>query len=249
MSLMLKRIVVLIAAIAALELLCRFGWIDRMTMIPPSEMVDALWAMLRSGSASDDIQYTLDNMLAAIGLSVTIGFVAGTAIHAVPRLRSVLDPLLASYYAVPIFVFYPLLIVLFGITNLPLIIIGAMFGVVAMIVNTLTGLDRVPRAFAKSARLFRLGRIQELYLVSLPSAGPHFITGLKFSIVYSVIGVIAGEFILSSRGIGYRIAFAYNNFDTRAMYALMLLLIGAVTIVTLTLHAWEKRLHRRWGRE
>jgi NitT/TauT family transport system permease protein len=61
--------------------------------------------------------------------------------------------------------------------------------------------------------------------------------------------VIAGEFILSSRGIGYRIAFAYNNFDTRAMYALMLLLIGAVTIVTLTLHAWEKRLHRRWGRE
>jgi NitT/TauT family transport system permease protein len=249
MSLMLKRIVVLIAAIAALELLCRFGWIDRMTMIPPSEMVDALWAMLRSGSASDDIQYTLDNMLAAIVLSVTIGFVAGTAIHAVPRLRSVLDPLLASYYAVPIFVFYPLLIVLFGITNLPLIIIGAMFGVVAMIVNTLTGLDRVPRAFAKSARLFRLGRIQELYLVSLPSAGPHFITGLKFSIVYSVIGVIAGEFILSSRGIGYRIAFAYNNFDTRAMYALMLLLIGAVTIVTLTLHAWEKRLHRRWGRE
>ena len=246
---MLKRIVVLIAAIAALELLCRFGWIDRMTMIPPSEMVDALWAMLRSGSASDDIQYTLDNMLAAIVLSVTIGFVAGTAIHAVPRLRSVLDPLLASYYAVPIFVFYPLLIVLFGITNLPLIIIGAMFGVVAMIVNTLTGLDRVPRAFAKSARLFRLGRIQELYLVSLPSAGPHFITGLKFSIVYSVIGVIAGEFILSSRGIGYRIAFAYNNFDTRAMYALMLLLIGAVTIVTLTLHAWEKRLHRRWGRE
>jgi NitT/TauT family transport system permease protein len=249
MSLMLKRIVVLIAAIAALELLCRFGWIDRMTMIPPSEMVDALWAMLRSGSASDDIQYTLDNMLAAIVLSVTIGFVAGTAIHAVPRLRSVLDPLLASYYAVPIFVFYPLLIVLFGITNLPLIIIGAMFGVVAMIVNTLTGLDRVPRAFAKSARLFRLGRIQELYLVSLPSAGPHFITGLKFSIVYSVIGVIAGEFILSSRGIGYRIAFAYNNFDTRAMYALMLLLIGAVTTVTLTLHAWEKRLHRRWGRE
>jgi NitT/TauT family transport system permease protein len=249
MSLMLKRIVVLIAAIAALEVLCRFGWIDRMTMIPPSEMVDALWAMLRSGSASDDIQYTLDNMLAAIVLSVTIGFVAGTAIHAVPRLRSVLDPLLASYYAVPIFVFYPLLIVLFGITNLPLIIIGAMFGVVAMIVNTLTGLDRVPRAFAKSARLFRLGRIQELYLVSLPSTGPHFITGLKFSIVYSVIGVIAGEFILSSRGIGYRIAFAYNNFDTRAMYALMLLLIGAVTIVTLTLHAWEKRLHRRWGRE
>jgi NitT/TauT family transport system permease protein len=249
MTLTVKRIGVLVAVIAALELLCRFGWITRITMIPPSEMVDELWTMLRAGSATDDIQYTLHNMLAAIALSVTIGFVAGTMIHAIPRLRSILDPLLASYYAVPIFVFYPLLIVLFGITNVPLIIIGAMFGVVAMIVNTLTGLDRVPRALAKSARLFRLGRIQELFLVSLPSAGPHFITGLKFSVVYSVIGVIAGEFILSSRGIGYRIAFAYNNFDTRAMYALLLLLLGAVTIVTLSLHSWEKRLHRRWGRE
>lgn len=218
-------------------------------MIPPTEMAEQLWRMLRSGSASDDIGYTLQNALAAILLSVTVGFVLGTAIHAVPRLRSILDPLLASYYAVPIFVFYPLLIVLFGINSVPLIIIGAMFGVVAMVVNTLTGLDRIPRALAKSARLFLLGRLQELFLVSLPSAGPHFITGVKFSIVYSVIGIIAGEFILSSRGIGYRIAFAYNNFDSRTMYALMLLLIAGVTVVTLALHAWEQRLHRRWGRE
>jgi NitT/TauT family transport system permease protein len=249
MKLVLKRLFVLVAAVAALEATCRLGWIERITIVPPSEMAERLWQLLQSGNAGDDIRYTLQNALAAILLSVTLGFVIGAIIHAIPRLRSILDPLLASYYAVPIFVFYPLLIVLFGVNSLPLIAIGAMFGIVAMIVNTLTGLDRIPRALTKSARLLRLGRLQELFLISLPSAGPHFITGLKFSIVYSVIGIIAGEFILSARGIGYRIAFAYNNFDGRTMYALMLLLIGAVTIVTLTLHAWEKRLHRRWGRE
>lgn len=249
MKLILKRLAILAVAVATLEILCRTGLIGRITMIPPSEMASRLWQILESGSAWGDIRYTLHNALIAVLLSVVLGFIAGVAIHSIARIRAILDPFLASYYAVPIFVFYPLLIVLFGITSVPLIVIGAMFGIVAMIVNTLTGLDRIPRAITKSARLFRLGRLQQLFLVSLPSAGPYFITGLKFSFVYSVIGIIAGEFILSARGIGFRIAFAYNNFDTATMYALLLLLICVVTIVTLCLHAWEKRLHRRWGHE
>jgi NitT/TauT family transport system permease protein len=249
MSLTARRLAVLLLAVGSLEASCRMGVIERLTMVAPSEMALRLWQLLASGSATDDILYTLGNALAAIGLSITVGFAAGAAIHALPRLRSILDPLLASYYAVPIFVFYPLLIVVFGINSIPLIIIGAMFGVVAMIVNTLNGLDRVPRALRKSARLFRLDPMQELFLVSLPAAGPHFITGIKFSIIYAVIAVIAGEFILSARGIGFRVAFAYNSFDGRTMYALLLLLLSTVTIVTLSLHSFEKRLHRRWGRE
>jgi NitT/TauT family transport system permease protein len=249
MSLTTRRIVVLVVAVGALEALCRTGVIGRLTIVPPSDMAVRLWQLLRSGAAADDILYTAGNALAAIALSITAGFVAGAVIHAIPRLRAILDPLLASYYAIPIFVFYPLLIVVFGINSIPLIIIGAMFGVVAMIVNTLTGLDRVPRALRKSARIFRLGRLQELFLVSLPAAGPHFITGIKFSIIYAIIAVIAGEFILSARGIGFRVAFAYNSFDGRTMYALLLLLLTSVTVVTLSLHTLEKRLHRRWGRE
>lgn len=249
MTLATKRILVLAIAVGSLELLCRLGLVDRITIVPPSEMSMRLWHLLATGSATDDILYTARNAAVAILLSVVIGFVAGAAIHALPRLRSILDPLLASYYAVPIFVFYPLLIVLFGINAIPLIVIGAMFGVVAMIVNTLTGLDRVPRALRKSARLLRLGKAQELFLIAIPAAGPHFVTGVKFSIIYAVIAVIAGEFILSARGIGFRVAFAYNSFDGPTMYALLLLLLTSVTIVTLSLHAFEKHLHRRWGRE
>jgi NitT/TauT family transport system permease protein len=249
MSLTVKRVLVLVVAVGSLELLCQTGVVTRLTIVAPSQMAIRLWELLASGGATDDILYTARNVVAAIFLSVALGFLAGAAIHALPRVRSILDPLLASYYAVPIFVFYPLLIVLFGINEIPLIIIGAMFGVVAMIVNTLTGLDRVPRALRKSARLLRLGTVQELFLVSIPAAGPHFVTGVKFSIIYAVIAVIAGEFILSARGIGFRVAFAYNSFDGPTMYALLLLLLGSVTVVTLSLHSFEKRLHRRWGRE
>lgn len=249
MTLLFRRILVMVVFVGALEIGCRTGLISRITMVPPSEMAMRLIELLRTGAATDDILFTLRNILAAISASVVSGFILGAIIHALPRLRSILDPLLTSYYAVPIFVFYPLLIVIFGINAIPLIVIGAMFGVVAMIVNTLTGLDRVPRALEKTGRIFKLGRVQQLLLISIPAAGPYFITGVKFSIIYATIAVIAGEFILSARGIGYRVAFAYNSFDGRTMYALLLLLLTTVTILALSLHAFEKRLHRRWGRE
>ena len=52
----------------------------------------------------------------AFALSVVVGFALGALIHALPRVRRARDPLLASYYSVPVFVFYPLLVALFGLT-------------------------------------------------------------------------------------------------------------------------------------
>ena len=79
-------------------------------------------------------------------------------LHRLPRLRRALDPLLASYYAVPTFVFYPLFIVLFGLNRWPLVAIGFLFAVVAVCINTLDGLERVPRVFAAHRAVMRLSR-------------------------------------------------------------------------------------------
>ena len=143
--------------------------------------------------------------------------------------------------------FYPLLIVAFGVGRTALIVMGAMFGVVAMIVNTTLGLDHVPPAVAKTGAILRLGGLRQLMLMRLPSAAPHLVTGVKLAVAYSVIGIVAGEFILATAGIGKRIASAYDNFDNRTMYGMLLLLLIGVMLVNGALSAWEKRLHRRFG--
>ncbi len=68
----------------------------------------------------------------------------GALLHRLRALRDTLDPLFATYYAVPVFAFYPFFIVVFGLGDLPQVLIAFMLGVVAVIVNTLNGLDRVP---------------------------------------------------------------------------------------------------------
>jgi NitT/TauT family transport system permease protein len=103
-------------------------------------------------------------------------------------------------------VLYPLLIVFFGIGPASLIVLGALFGIVAMIVATVTAIDRIPRVLMKVARVDRLGPVRTALLMKLPAASPHLMTGLRLAVAYSVIGIIAGEVILSTEGIGRRVA-------------------------------------------
>jgi len=241
------RAALVLAALAALELLCRLGIINRVTMIPPSEMITSLWSILRTGRYNEDILFTLLNVVAASLIAILVGFFIGAALHALPRLRRPLVPLLSAWYAIPTFVFYPLLIVAFGVGRTALIVMGALFGVVAMIVNTTLGLDHVPPAVAKTGAILRLDGLRRLMLIRLPSAAPHLVTGIKLAVAYSVIGIVAGEFILATEGVGKRIAFSYDNFDNKTMYGMLLLLLIAVMAVNGALSVWEKRLHRRFG--
>jgi NitT/TauT family transport system permease protein len=113
----------------------------------------------------------------------------------------------------------------------------------------MSGLDRVPRVSGRTASVMRLDPIRRLLLMRLPAAAPHLVTGIKLAVAYSVIGIVAGEFILATAGIGKRIAFGYQDFDNKTMYGMLLLLLLLVTAVNGALSRWEKRLHHRFGRQ
>jgi len=146
-----------------------------------------------------------------------------------------------------VFAFYPFFIVVFGLGDLPQILIGFMLGVVAVIVNTLNGLDRVPAALLKTARILRLSAADAALRVTLPAAAPHIVTGVKLAVAYAFIGVIGSEFILSRGGIGYEISFAYTNFDNATMYPLIVLILLASVAINAGLSRWERVLLERRG--
>jgi NitT/TauT family transport system permease protein len=239
------RILVIAGTILLIEALCRSGVIDPFTMIPPSRMLASLVRILASGEVLDDIALTLSNVAIALMLAIVVGFIAGAILFVMPRVRRALDPLFAAYYAIPIFVFYPLLIVLLGLNRYPQIMIGFLLAVVAMIINTLNGFDRVPKVLLKTARVHRLGRIRTIVLIVLPYATLYIFTGLKLAVAYSFIGVIAAEFIMTGEGMGYEINFAYNNFDNETMYPLILLIIVVATTINMGLYTWEKWFRSR----
>jgi NitT/TauT family transport system permease protein len=149
---------------------------------------------------------------------------------------------------VPTIIFYPVFIVLLGVGSAAIVAIAALLAIVAMIAATLNGLDRIPRVLDRTARVLRLSPLQHVFLVRLPAASPHLFTGARLAVAYAFIGVIASEFILSGGGLGYAIAYAYNDFDNRTMYGLMLLVLIVVGVVNALLGLLDRRLQSRLGR-
>src|SRR5919106_794233 len=235
------RIAIFAGFVGLLEILCLAGIIDRLTMQPPHRIVMDLARILIPGSLNAAIAKTLSNAAVAFVLALMIGITSAVVLHRFRLVRESLDPLFATYYAIPIFAFYPLLIILFGLGDLPQVLIGFMLAVVAVIVNTLNGLDRVPRVLLKTARIHRLGRVRTALAITLPYAAPHILTGVKLAVAYSLIGVVGSEFIMSRGGIGYEISFAYTNFDNATMYPLIVLILLASVAVNGLLTVWEQR--------
>ena len=241
------RCLLIITAIAVLEALCRVGVIDRFTMPPPSRIFEDLVRLLVAGKLYGAIAKTLMNSAIAFALAVVAGLAAGVVIHKLRLLREALDPLFATYYAIPVFAFYPLLIILFGLGDIPQIVIAFMMSVIAMIVNTLNGIDRVPHVLLKTARMARMSPVATALRMTLPYAAPHLITGMKLALAYALIGIIGSEFIMSRGGMGFEIAFAYTNFDNAVMYPLIVLILVISIAVNALIGVWERRVLARRG--
>lgn len=243
----LIRIALIAAVVGVVEVLCLTGRIGRFSMQAPHQMLVDLWKLLASGELNAAMARTLGNAAIAFASALTVGVVAGVLLHGARRVRETLDPLFSTYYAIPVLAFYPLLIVIFGLGDLPQILTAFMLAVVTVIVNTLNGLDRVPRVYRKAARTQRLGMAQTAWRITLPFAWPYVLTGAKLAVAYALIGIIASEFLMGREGMGYEIAFAYNNFDNARMYPLIILVLAAAMVINGLLFRWERVLLQRRG--
>lgn len=243
----LYRLLAVAAPVLLLELACRTGLVPPLTMPPPSAWAVGLFEILKSGRMNGAMLKTLGNVAAAFVLASVVGVALGAAIHRLPPVRRLLEPLFSTYYAIPIYAFYPLFIVVFGLGDAPQVLIGFMLGVVGVIVSALNGLDSVPAVLTKTARVMRLSPLATAWEVALPYAAPHLFTGVKLAAAYAFIGVIGAEFIMSQSGLGYEIRFAFDNLDNQVMYPLILLILLVAVGINMTLDGWDVRLRARRG--
>jgi NitT/TauT family transport system permease protein len=243
----LYQIAVVAGLLLLLELLCLAGVIDKITMPPPHRIAADFVQLMLHGNLYPEIGKSLANVLLAFVLAYVVGIATGTVLHGFRTVRETLDPLFATYYAIPIFAFYPLFIIIFGLGDGPQVLIGFLLGVVAVIVSTLNGLDRVPRVLRKTALIARMGPLDTALHVTLPFCAPYLLTAAKLALAYSFIGVIGSEFLMARTGMGYEIGFAYTNFDNATMYPLIVLILLLSIVLNGLLTHWEKVLLARRG--
>lgn len=228
---MATRMLVVAGFLICIEAGPRIGWFDALTMVPFSRMLSQLLAFFRSGEIFPHLVATAGAVILAFVSAVLTGVPLGLLLWRWPKVHRFLTPYLTSYYAVPVFVFYPLLIVFFGFTSLPVVLIAWAWAVVAVIVNTAHGFHEVRPVYRKVARVFRLGSWRRFWLVELPAASPYVFNGIKLAVAYSIIGVVASEFVVSTHGLGWLVSYHYNNFGLPQMYASILLVLTLTVLI------------------
>lgn len=240
--------VVLLALIVAIwHVGSEAQWWRRSTIPAPRHV----WAVLRDLPSTQqfrgDFARTLQEIVFAFTGSVVLGGLLGYLFWRLPLLGKAFEPYLVALYAVPLVVFYPVLLVSIGINQWPIIILSTIMAMVPMTLNTWNGFQGIPSVYLRLAASLQLSPAQRLFQIAVPAAAPLVFAGIRLAAVYALIGVIAMEFVVAGKGLGFRIRYQYELFNEPAMFAYILVVFALAVVLTAVVTALERAVsrHRR----
>ena len=211
-----RRLVALAVLVVALEAVCRAHLVRPTDLVPPTIMLRSMAAALTEPVTLYNVWQTLSSVAASVVIAAVAGVAAGIVLHALPRLRQACEPFIASYYALPLFALYPLLVVILGVGTAPIVFTGTLYAAMSVLIGTLSGLDHVPPVLRKVAKVHRLGAFRRLASIYIPSCSREILGGITLGVSYAFVAVIASEFLLAPAGIGHDIADSVHVVQDRA---------------------------------
>jgi len=136
----------------------------------------------------------------------------------------------------------PLFILWLGIGVWSKIVIVVLLVVFAVIINTEAGIRSTSERYLEMMRAFGATPRQLFFKVSLPSATPFILAGLKLGIGRGLIGVVVAELFGSRLGLGRLIGASADSFNMPELFAAVSIL-AASGIAMNSAFAWlEARL-------
>ena len=227
--------------IGSWEIAARQLGMSALVLPPPSRVAQVLWQGLASGYLWPHLGATAFELLLGLVAGCTVGFGTGVLLAEVPALRRQLMPYVVVSQVVPKLALMPLFIVWFGFGLAPTVVITALICFFPLLETTLTGLAQVPPAQLELFRMLDATRWQTLLRLKLPSGLPAVLAGLRVAVVLALVGVVVGEFIGASRGLGALVIAAQGSMDTPLMFAVLVL----VSLLGLLLYRLALSLERR----
>jgi sulfonate transport system permease protein len=227
--------------LAGAEVAVRAGLLPANLMPPPSAVAATLVYLAGHGLAGHVAASTARvalGGLAGAGAGLLLGAVV--ALHA--RTRGLLDPSLQALRAIPSLAWVPLLLLWFGIDELPklvLIAIGAFFPVYTGVVSGFGGVDR---KLVEVGLLYRLAPPSLVRRVLLPAALPAILTGLRNGLSLAWMFMVAAELIAASRGLGYLLSDGRETSRADIVLAAIVLLAVLGKLSDMAMLALERRL-------
>jgi NitT/TauT family transport system permease protein len=214
----------------------------------PLKVIGRIWEWFSSGSIYPHLWVTLVETALAFVIGTVLGLVMGLWLALSPTASALLDPYLKAVNAMPRVILAPIFAMWFGLDMASKVALGVTLVFFIVFFNVYQGVREVSVTVLANARMLGASNRQLLRHVYIPSAMSWVFASLHNSVGLAFVGAVVGEYLGSSRGVGYLILQAEGTFDFNAVVAgilvltvFALLLDGAVSLAERRLLVWQPR--------
>jgi len=229
-----------ILVLTGLEIGLRLADVPSYILPTPSSVVLAFWQQF--GWIAWHSWITVQEIFLGLALAVLCAVVVAVLIQASPMLHKTLMPLMVAAQASPKEAVAPLLVMWFGFTMLPKIILAAAIAFFPVLIGIVVGLDRFDRKLRLLAASMGMGPVRTFFSFRAWVALPAFMGALRVGITLAAVGAVLGEVIGSDDGIGYLVLSASRTMDGALLYASLVILVALSLGFTAVINRLERWL-------
>jgi NitT/TauT family transport system permease protein len=197
---------------------------------------------LTSGNLLLQFWSTLYATLIGFVLGVGTGFIAGLALAKAPFANQVLRPFLVAFNALPRIALVPLVVMILGTGLASKLAMAWLIVFFIVLFNTVAGAQSVERALLQSCRLLGASSWDITRTVIIPHVAGWTFAILPVAMAASIVGVVVGEFIGGTAGLGYVITLALGQLEATDMFVALILLSLLTIVLVRGMNAVERRL-------
>lgn len=239
-----------VALFVVWELFCKVFSIPLTILPAPSVIFIALWQY--RVPIIDNSWVTLWTTLVGFLMATVGGLALGIAVGWKKSLYTAIYPVLVGFNSVPKVAVVPILILWFGLGEIPAIITAFLISFFPIVVNVATGLATTSPELEDVLRALGASKLDIMRKVSIPGSLPYFFGSLKVAITLAFVGAVVSETVGANKGIGKLMLDAQAAFQVQIVFAgllvlafLGIVLYAATALVEKRFTGWAFRAQNR----
>jgi NitT/TauT family transport system permease protein len=238
--------VFVVAMFVAWEAVCRALKIPLAILPAPSDVFSALWEYRKP--LADNAFVTLWTTLAGFLLATIFGLVLGIVVGWHRAIYAGIYPVMVGFNSVPKVAVVPVLILWFGLGEIPATLTAFLISFFPIVVNVATGLATTEPELEDVLRALGASKLDIMRKVGIPRSLPYFFGSLKVAITLAFVGSVVSETVGSNKGIGKLMLDAQAAFQVPIVFAglivlavLGILLYAATAAIEMRFTGWAFR--------
>ncbi len=233
------QIGLLLGLILLWEVCANLGYIDSFITSQPSRVVKTI-VNLSSNDLLMHLGVTCTETIVGFVLGVVFGLLVASLLWWFKTCSEIFEPYLVILNSLPKIALGPIIIIWVGAGMKAIIVMALAISLIVTVMELLNGFKNTNQDIITTAKTLGAKKYQIFFKVVLPANIKTLINSLKINLGLSLVGVIAGEFLVSKAGLGYLIVYGGQVFKLDLVMASVIILAVFAAIIYKLVLIFEK---------